>query len=284
MFRLALAASSFLTFTAGVVAQVPQPTPDSRLPPGIVPVPVIPTPGFYPGVGFGLTPVEVWWWLDPYWNWYVPWMHGSLWWYGIPIPLAVPYPLPYVAPVSTPAPLVRPELPRPEAPPAEGKAPDRPQVPQDDLEARAKMEAELRAGTADFNLGDFARALKHYEAAHHHLPLDPLPLFHQGQAHLALGNYQRAIVVIQRGLKWKPDWANSEFRPRALYGHRTAAYDRHLGQLAELIEKNPNDPGLLFLLGYQLWFDGKQDQARPLLRRAAALAIDSDHLKSFLKK
>jgi tetratricopeptide (TPR) repeat protein len=146
------------------------------------------------------------------------------------------------------------------------------------------MDAELRAGNADFASGDYQRALKRYEAAALHLPLDPLPLFHQGQAHLALGQYSRAVVVLQRGLKWKPDWARSEFQPRSLYGKRTAAYQRHLAQLAEQVEKHPNDPGLLFLLGYQLWFDGKRDQALPLLRRAAALTMETDHLTGFLKK
>lgn len=284
MYRIALIAIISLIFSASAAGQLPQPGPDGRPPLFPVPVPVVPTPAFLPGFGFGQTSVEVWWWLDPYWNWYYPWLSGSLWWHGIPVPLAVPFPLPYAVPVPMLGPFARPESPRPEVKPAEANPPDRPQAPKDDLEARAKMEAELRAGTAEFNLGDFARALKRYEAAHYHLPLDPLPLFFQGQAHLALGNYQRAIILIQRGLKWNPAWAHSEFRPRALYGTRTSAYDRHLGQLAELVEKNPNDAGLLFLLGYQLWFDGKQEQARSLLRRAAALAIDNDHLKGFLKK
>jgi Flp pilus assembly protein TadD len=273
-----------LIYLAGAAGQVSQPGLEDRPPLFNVPVPVVPTPGFLPGIGFGLTPVEVWWWLDPFWNWYYPWFNGAFWWNGIPVPLAVPHPLPFAVPMPMPGTLGRPELPRPEAAPAEAKPSTRPQAPKDDLEARAKMEAELRAGTAEFSLGDFARALKRFEAAHLHLPLDPLPLFHQGQAHLALGNYQRAVVVIQRGLRWNPDWAKSEFRPRALYGPRAAAFDRHLGQLAELVEKTPNDPGLLFLLGYQLWFDGKQEQARPLLRRAAALSIDNDHLTGFLKK
>ena len=39
---------------------------------------------------------------------------------------------------------------------------------------------------------------------------------------------------------------------------------------------------LLFLLGYELWFDGKRDDATVLLRRAASLALDTTIIDRFL--
>jgi Flp pilus assembly protein TadD len=55
-----------------------------------------------------------------------------------------------------------------------------------------------------------------------------------------------------------------------------------LAKLAEAVEQHPNDDSLLFLLGYQLWFDGKRDQAEVLFKRAATLTLDRTHIDRFL--
>ncbi len=283
----------FLAAPLALAQGQPQPGPRPGQPrsPFAPPVPVIPTPSFNPALGgFAKTPVEVWWWLDPYWTWYYPWFNavtgnglpfplvtsgGYPIWFPYAVPYAVPYGVPYGMPVPTP-------MPRAAAAPK--PAEDRPGPPKDDLDARARMNNEIRAGNGYLAMGEVPRALRSYEAAAIHMPLDPMPLFHQGQALLALGQANRAVVVIQRGLKWQPEWPASEFAPRSLYGSRTAAFERHLAALADQVDKNPNDASLLFLLGYQLWFDGRREQAVPLLRRAAALSVDTEHLKGFLQK
>jgi hypothetical protein len=48
-----------------------------------------------------------------------------------------------------------------------------------------------------------------------------------------------------------------------------AEFDAHLKRLEEALAKHPDDPTLLFLYAHQLWFDGRQAEARPLFRRAA---------------
>jgi hypothetical protein len=223
----------------------------------------------YPELNSVYTPYGVF----PLYNYYNPYYFTGVpgWWYGNYMP-HVPY---------NPAP----KAPAPDAPkPPEVKPPPpKPQEKKDDADRDAAMYKSLRNGNSAFASGNYSTAVRSYEQAQAAAPLDPLPTFHLGQAYLAQGKYAGATAAIQRGLKWQPGWPNSAFRPRSLYGERTAAYDQHLAQLAAAAEKNPNDDSLLFLLGYQLWFDGERDKALVLFQRAAGLRIESPHVDRFLK-
>jgi hypothetical protein len=206
--------------------------------------------------------------------------------YPTPVPVPTPYPYPY--PVGVPfaaqpppaAPPAGPARP-PAAAPAE--APPAPKPQADDLQPRIDMQQALRAGNDAFAEGKYQQALAQYNRAAAAAPLEPLPLFHQAQAHLALGRYAQAAVAVQRGLRLHPTWASSGFQPKALYQDRAGEYAQHLASLAAVLAKNPNDDGLLLLLGYQLWFDGRQDEAVILLKRAAALVLDPTLIDRFLK-
>jgi hypothetical protein len=212
--------------------------------------------------------------------------------YGQPIFLPTPYPYPFIVPpIWNMQPPARPMPPAGQNPPANpppannpppAKQPP-PAPPPDDLQTRAEMQRFIRIGNDYFAEGKFAQALSQYDRALAAAPLEPLSYFHQAQADLALGKYGQAVVAIQRGLRLHPHWATADFQPRALYRDRAGEYQSHLGTLAELTAKNPNDESLLFLLGYQLWFDGKHDEAVVLFRKAATLAVDPTLINRFLQ-
>ncbi len=211
-----------------------------------------------------------------------------------PIYVPTPYPFPIVVPSPWPSgpPVMRgqpPAAPPGEAPPAAAPPaakvaqPLGPAAPPDDLKPKAELQRLLRVGNDYFAEGKYAQALAQYERAIAAAPLEPFGYFHQAQADLALGKYTQAVVAIQRGLRLHPHWQTADFQPRALYRDRSGEFQQHLATLAELTGKNPNDESLLFLLGYQLWFDGKRDEAIVLLRKAATLAVDPTFTNRFLQ-
>lgn len=161
--------------------------------------------------------------------------------------------------------------------------PTRPVKARDALDMRADMQRLLRKGNDAFAAGDYKQAVNLYQQALAAAPLEPMPYFHLAQAHLALGRFVEAGVAIERGMRLHADWPQAPFQVRALYRDHPGDYDRHLGALAEEVGRNMNDEALLFLLAYQLWFDGRRDEAVVLFRRAAALAHDTTLIDRFLK-
>jgi hypothetical protein len=254
-------------------------------------VPFVNAPVYGPQ-GPGQQFVPVYWWLDPYYSVYWPGNFLSPPGYFIPPPI-IPDPSvlgPFVGPYPPAIMGGQPPIFMPPQTPAQGNAaaprndpPKKEEKAKDPIDQQAVMHKELRAGNADFALGRFNAALQHYEKAGDAQPLAPQPLFHQAQAWFAQGQYGKAVVAIQRGLKWQPNWPQADFQVRALYGDRTSAFDQHLNHLAQAIEKNPNDDSLLFLMGYQLWFDGKKEKAAVLFKRAASLTIATEAIDRFLK-
>src|SRR5437868_6748722 len=92
--------------------------------------------------------------------------------------------------------------------------------PRDNLDQKTVMQKELQAGNQALAAGQNTVALRHYELAGRAQPLEPLPLFHQAQAQIAMGQYAKAATLVQRGLKWQPAWPQADFSARAFYGDR----------------------------------------------------------------
>lgn len=248
----------------------------------------------YGPFGPGYQSVPMYWWLDPGYVWNPYNIYGYAGVRTYTLPSYIPSPLEVMPPTAFAPPgyfnygMIQPQGAPPTAsgPAANpGKQEEKAKAarPKDNLDQQAVMHRELLAGNQALAAGQNTAALKRYEAAAQAQPLDAAPLFHQAQAHLALGQYGKAATAVQRGLKWRPDWPLADFSPRAIYGDRTSAFDQNLAQLAQAIERNPNDDSLLFLLGYELWFDGKKDQARTVFKRAASLASDRTAIDRFLK-
>jgi hypothetical protein len=56
-----------------------------------------------------------------------------------------------------------------------------------------------------------------------------------------------------------------------------------LRHLEETLARHPDDPVLLFLYAYELWFDGRKDEAWPLIQKAAEAAPGDAGIKRFLE-
>src|SRR5262249_40252791 len=88
---------------------------------------------------------------------------------------------------------------------------------------------------------------------------------------------------IHAGLRLRPIWPTSRFRVREVYGPNAEDFTAHFQQLQEALAKRRNDPVLLFLTAYQLWFDGREDEARPLFQRALPLVAEPRFIQMFLQ-
>jgi hypothetical protein len=202
------------------------------------------------------------------------------------VPVAFPAPVPFQPAAPPPRQVMVPERANggaagvvPVNPPADRPAPK----PKDELEQKADMQRLIRAGNEAFAEGKYQQAARRYEQATDAAPQEPAAYFHLAQAHLALGSHAEAVLAIHRGLRLQPQWPLAAFQPRALYRDRVGDYQQHLARLADAVGKNLNDDSLLFLLGYQLWFEGRQDEATALFQRAATLALDTTFIDRFLK-
>jgi len=177
-----------------------------------------------------------------------------------------------------------PKEPPPKEPPRQPRLP-RPPLPNPDPRAESARQVDL--GKEAFARGEYGRAAERFRQAVDLAPDDPLPHFLLGRAHVALGNYRRAFDALQEGLALKPDWPLHPLppldRPLDLYGDNVVEYAAHLAALEETLAANPGDALLLFLCGYELWFDGRKAEARELLERAAPALPDSGIVEQFLK-
>jgi hypothetical protein len=184
---------------------------------------------------------------------------------------------------------VRPEppakpAPKPPEPPKE-KLKEKPQLPRPPLpenDPRAESARLTALGRAAFAAAEYGRAAQRFRQATRADPNDAGALFLLAQAEVALGRYDQAVEAIEAGMRLEPDWPTAPFRPVTLYDGNVADLPEHLRRLEEALAAHPDDPVLLFLSAYQLWFDGRQDEARPLFQRAAAVAPDKSFSERFL--
>jgi len=157
----------------------------------------------------------------------------------------------------------------------------RPPAPADNpVDEYARL---IKVGKAAFAAQELGRAAERFRQARQLLPREAEAYFLQAQALFALGKYLEAVDTICAGVDLKPDWPLARFRPRDLYGDKAGEYAEHLRRLEQILARNPNDPDLLFLQGYQLWFDGRKDAARQLFRQAVPNALRPDVIQRFLR-
>jgi len=175
--------------------------------------------------------------------------------------------------------------PRPPEPPRDKpkeKPPALPRPPLPEPDPRAESARLTALGRAAFAAAEYGRAAQRFGQATRADPNDALAHFLLAQAEVALGKYDQAVEAIQAGMRLEPDWPNAPFRPVTLYDGNVADLPEHLRRLDEALAAHPDDPVLLFLDAYQLWFDGRQDEARELFQRAAAVAPDRSFSERFL--
>jgi Tetratricopeptide repeat len=182
-----------------------------------------------------------------------------------------------VQPEAAPPP--RPDPPKP--PPA--KPPDVPRIPHPNPEPRAENARLIELGKEAFADTDYGLAAQRFRQAGVVLPADSQAQFLLAQALLALGKYREAADAINAGLTLEPNWPALNFHPLELYGANVVLYPDHLRRLEEVVARFPNDAVVLFLYGYELWFDGRKDDARVLFLQAQAAGADPAMIDLFLR-
>jgi hypothetical protein len=182
-----------------------------------------------------------------------------------------------------------PRMPAPERLPPIPKVPELnippaplPLEPKRDADARVELNRQLDLGRAAMGDGEFGRALHRFEEAIRVSPQTASGYFHRAQAEFALGKYREAVASIVEGLRLRPDWSSARFQPRELYGNNLGLFDLHLQELKNTLDLRPQDPALLFLYGYQLWFDGRRGEATPILERAIERSQNPEPIQTFL--
>jgi hypothetical protein len=139
------------------------------------------------------------------------------------------------------------------------------------------------AGKRAFAKRAYGLAAQHFQLAAVAAPRAFLPHFMLAQAQLALGKYRDAVRAIHAGMDLKKDWPTAKFAARELYRENDIDFLGHVKRLEDLLEKRPDDPDLLFLLGYELWFDGQRAKARTLFEKAKKNGADPAYIDPFLK-
>jgi hypothetical protein len=180
-----------------------------------------------------------------------------------------------------------PEEPRPLPPKEEQPLPppraEPPRPPRHEDDPAAEYARLIVRGRAAFAAAEYGRAAQRFRQAAALAPDEPQAHFLLAQALLALGKYREGRDAVHAGMARKPDWPLEPFRPVELYGPHAVDYPDHLRRLEGALTRHPDDPVLLFLYAYALWFDGRKEEARPLFRRARPGAADRGVIDRFLR-
>jgi hypothetical protein len=184
-------------------------------------------------------------------------------------------------PEPPPEPLPPPPPKPPPRPP--NQPPELPHPPMPETDPQAEYARLIDLGRAAFAAGEYGRAAQRFRQAADVDPREPFAHFLLAQALFALGKYADAADAIHAGLDRQPAWPTSRFRPMELYGANVADYAAHLRRLEDTLRRRPDDPILLFLYAYQLWFDGRREEARPFFQRAREKAADRGDIERFLR-
>jgi tetratricopeptide (TPR) repeat protein len=237
--------------------------------------------------GFGYTyPIYPAWYYTPapaYWNpWPVqqPIVIQNIIQAGAAVPVA------NGRPPVIPAEFEAPAKPAPKPPPKAAKPPPPPVIVPDLPKAdralgRADADRLAESGSKAFANGQYGRALELFRKAADITPNEPSAHYLVSQALFALGKYREAVAAIAVGVKLRDDWSEARFKSRNLYWKKPEAFDDHLKALRQAVAEFPQDASLLFLLGHQLWFDGKQDEARKLIEKARVIGKDQTPAGAF---
>ena len=168
-------------------------------------------------------------------------------------------------------------------PPPDEKLPPLPRPPLPEDNPIAESARLVGIGKAAFADQQYGLAAERFLQASKLAPNDAMTHFLHAEALLALGKYLDAVDAITAGLKVQPDWPLKRFQPLELYGQHVADYPEHLRRLEDTLTKHPNDAALLFLSAYQLWFDGRKDDARARFLRARPGVPDPTIVDRFLQ-
>jgi tetratricopeptide (TPR) repeat protein len=165
------------------------------------------------------------------------------------------------------------------------KEPAEKALPQVNAETLARAGRMLDTGDDHFAGQRYREANERYRTATETAPTMVEAYFRQGQALVAIGQYDLAAKAFKRGLKLGPHWKDARFDLAELYGVNELAKSNHIEALAAAAGASPHDGHLLLLVGLELYFDDQVERARPFLERASGILADrSLHLDAVLRQ
>jgi hypothetical protein len=132
----------------------------------------------------------------------------------------------------------------------------------------------LRRAQAAFEAGELGRAAERLHAVSAADPTAARPHFLLAQVRTAAGQYVEAVAAIRDGMTLDPDWPAAKFAPGDFYGAKAGRLAADVAELEKALDAHPDDPSLLFLVGYHKWFAGQREAAKGVFRKAAARLPD----------
>lgn len=173
---------------------------------------------------------------------------------------------------------VKPVPPRPADLPRPNLIPDPPKEP-------AELAAfHISRAKQAFEAGELGRATERLLAAVAAKPDLPRPHFLLAQVWTARGRYAEAVAAIRDGLKHDPNWPDAKFTPAEFYGNGVDRMATDWADLRAALAAAPDDPALLFLVGYHRWCTGERAESIELFRRVKAGAKDASAVDPFLTR
>ncbi len=157
-------------------------------------------------------------------------------------------------------------------------APAKSDIKPTNAAGKARSGKFISYGDANFGKQKYLAALDRYKTAGKTADDLPEPLFRQGFALVALGQYASAAKAFRRALRIESDWSAPPFQLKDLYRNDRLAKTAHQESLAKAVEANPFDSDLLVVLAMMLYFDGQPDRAGLFFGRAAQLGGNEDGL------
>jgi len=146
-------------------------------------------------------------------------------------------------------------------------------------ESKTRAGKFMQYGDTLFVKQKYNSALERYREAQTTAPDLAEPYFRQVFALVAAGQYDSAKKSLDRGLRVKLAWPDTNFELSTLYGPTGhLAKSSHREALASAIEQNPQAADLLVLMGVLLFCDGEHDRAQLFFDRAVELGANAEHL------
>ncbi len=152
-----------------------------------------------------------------------------------------------------------------------------------DEAGRIRSDDLIADGDREFATQAFRRAAGTYRKAIAKAPDYPVGHLRAGHAYVATGDFNLALTYFCMGFELARTVARPGFSLADLYQGDDQAKQHHQQVLADAIQRQPEDGGLLFLLGVTKHYDGQPLQAQELFRKAAELdGAQKRYAKMFL--
>lgn len=144
------------------------------------------------------------------------------------------------------------------------------------VSGRDRADRTIAQADKFFADGEYGRATARYRQALSLAPDYSTAFIRLGHAYIGTRNYELALDHFLLGLELERSATQPGSPLRQMYGTNRIAKQAHLEELSAAALQQPEDGGLLMLVGIFLYYDGQQARAADFFRRAAE--IDGPHL------